>query len=205
MAEKPPSQASEKKLAKPDEVVKAIASLTEGQLLRLKESAKWKIRGLGRRAMGRDYQDLLNEAITRTLEGTRNWPKSTVDFMGCLIGTMRSISSNWAESFDPEEAALDSEVIINTEEGESISPINKAEAPGISQEDNLIAKQEIERIEGIFEKDETVLLIIEGLRSEMTGPEIQEAIDITKTEFETAMKRMRRKVREMEMGEETHG
>lgn len=204
MTEKSPSQAPDKEPATSDEVAKEIASLTDGQILKLLNFAKWKIKGLGRKALGRDHQDLLNESITRTLEGTRNWPKSAVDFMGYLFGTMRSISSNWAESFDPEEAALESEVVINTEEGKTISPINKAEAPGISPEDNIIAKQKIERIEGLFEKDETVLLIIEGFRSEMTGPEIQEAIGITKTEFETAMKRMRRKVREIKMGEGTH-
>ena len=148
-----------KNLATPEEVVKAIESLSDGQLLKLQRSAKWRIRGLGRMALGRDHKDLLNEAITRTLEGKRTWAKDKVDFPGHLIGAMQSISSGWADSCAPKEAAFESELIMNRD-GEFIRPINKATAPGIRQEDNIIAKQKIERVEGLFEKDETVLLIL---------------------------------------------
>jgi hypothetical protein len=45
-----------------------------------------------------------------------------------------------------------------------------------------------------FADDDVVQLVIEGLATEMKGPEIQAALGISQREFETAMTRLRRSV-----------
>ena len=47
----------------------------------------------------------------------------------------------------------------------------------------------------LFADDDDVTLVLEALAQEMTGPEIQDDLGISKTEYETIMKRMRRKAR----------
>src|SRR5262245_1076348 len=89
--------------ADPAEVQAAIDSLTEADLLRLEGYAIWRIRAIGRKALGRNYEDLLSESIFATLEGKRKWNKNNVDFVRYLIGAMQSISDNWGRRFNSNE------------------------------------------------------------------------------------------------------
>ncbi len=61
-----------------------------------------------------------------------------------------------------------------------------------------MARRKLDQIEKRFEGDERVLLILEGLATEMTGPEIKEALGLSQNEFETAMTRLRRGARNLE-------
>src|SRR5882724_572575 len=114
-----------------EEIDQAIADLTPAQLLRLKKFARWRIRGLGRANLGRDFQDLLQEAITSTIAGTgttregRHWNKK-VDFVKHITEAMRSISSHWKVQFDEQEAQLESDVKIVAPDGTTISPLDYA-------------------------------------------------------------------------------
>jgi hypothetical protein len=47
-------------------------------------------------------------------------------------------------------------------------------------------------------------LIIEGIREGLSGPEIREALRLSQTDYDTAMKRMRRMVRAMVDAEEAN-
>lgn len=183
--------------ATPEEVKEAIELLTTPQLNKIQNYAKKRIMVLGRRAMGRNYEDLLGEAITSALEGRRTWPKDSVDFMKFLIDAMRSISNNWLTSFKSGETFLESEVTIVTDDGNTLNPLHDAESSLSSPEDLLAAKQRIEQIEEFFQNDTIISLIIEGLCDGMSGPEIQRDLDISNTEYETAKRRMRRKVSKM--------
>ena len=198
MAEKLLRRIPEEKAATPDEVRTAIADLTTPNLLRLKKFASFRIRGLGRKACGRDGNDLRQEAVVDTLSGNRHWNKEAVDFVGHLLGAMRSISTHWGEQFDPDEARLESEVTRIAPQGKIRNPIDGIASATIAGERIISAKEEIEEIERIFAEDAVVSLIIEGLREGMTGPEIQDALGISQKEYDAAMKRMRRKVRGIE-------
>jgi len=137
---------------------------------------------------------LLGEALTATLDDNhRRWNKS-VSFVQHLLGAMQSISTAWRKNFDSDEASLESGITPASSEGEisSILPETPSTAP--DAERILIAKQEIEKIERLFLDDPLVLDVIGGWRSEMTGPEIQEALGISQTEYETAVRRMRRRI-----------
>jgi len=182
----------DEKAASQDEIQAAINSLTSAELLRLKGFAHFKIRGLRQASQGRDWEDLLQEACTATLSGDRRWNKS-VSFERYLIDAMRSISYAWRKKFERDEVSFVPEM-RQTAGGEEQSILLSipSTVPGVERVS--ISKQELESIEQLFNKDPLVLEIIGGLRSEMTGPEIQEALGITQTDYETALRRMRRTI-----------
>lgn len=201
-----------------EEIESAISQLSTADLSRLNQYAYFRVSGLGRFSKGYTKEALLNEALTRTLEGKRNWRKSAVDFVGHLIATMRSISSHWADesktdkenlhigqdsidSSDEEIAhrkeLLESEVLKETAEGELLSPINMAASLDPDQERIIAAKQLLERIQKLFSDDRQVLDVMDGLSCEMTGVEIQGVTGMTLNEYDAAIKRLRRNVRKM--------
>lgn len=185
----PSRRIPESAAASPDEVKAAIETLTKGQLVKLEKYARYRIRGLGRKALGRDHGDLIKEALAATLAGDRRWRKATVDFFTHLTGVMRSISSHWGEQFSPEEAYAESDLM--REDGRP-GPLQSiaAETPSI---DNVIdARQRLAQIERQFASDPAVPSIINGFRKGMTGPEIQLATGLSKKDYESAIKRMRR-------------
>lgn len=184
-----------KNAATRDEIIAAIESLTRREYLRLEQYARWRIRGLGRAAKGRDWEELLREAVSATYEGSRNWNKESVDFSRHLIGVMRSMSSHWRDQFNPDEAFLESEVIRVTPEGKTSNPVLEAASPAADPEQAIMDKEEVERLERIVSKNPLAWLIMEGLRDGMTGPQIREALEVSQKDYETAMKWLRRNIR----------
>lgn len=193
--EQRPRRIPDERAATPDEVRAAIDSLSEADHVRLEKFARYRIRGLGRRARGRNHEDLLSEAITDTLDPEkRRWNKE-VSFVRHLIGVMRSISSHWREQFDADEACLESELVRTSEQGELLNPLDLigSEAPGAER--IFEAKRQLEEIEKAVAGDRIVRDILGGMRAEMSPSEIREVLGLTPTEYETAMKRFRRHVR----------
>lgn len=173
------------------EILAALEALEPPDLLRLRSYARYRVRGLGWCARGRSHEDLLSEAFTATLAGTRRWNKSAVDFVGHLCGVMRSVSSHWAE----------------TKEARALEPadgafVDHVEASAPDAERELAARQEVERIVRHFEEDPLVLAIIDGFRKGLKGPEVQANLGIDQTEFETAVRRLRRGVEKLARAEE---
>ncbi|RME53451.1 MAG: hypothetical protein D6795_05360 [Deltaproteobacteria bacterium] len=187
----------EAQAASDEEIRAAIERLTQGELLRLEKYARWRIRGLGRKAGGRTYEDLLAEAITATLSGDRRWNKDAVDFFGHLKGAMRSISDNWSRKSGADEVFLDSELRPPTERQDDSSAVGRTATSMPDGERLLGAHQMLRRIESLFHDDPLVLAILTHLREGASGPEIQRKLGISQKNFETAMKRMRRKVRKL--------
>lgn len=176
------------------EVREAIGSLTDADLTRLGRYAWWRVQAIGRGARGNKQEDLLQEAIVRTLDSRRTWNRSAVDFIGHLIGVMRSIASEWAESLEAErhdEPLLESE-LVRDPDGTDINPFQSAvsHAPGF--EKTLEAQDRISVIRDFFRDDSEVLEIMEGLAAELKGPEICEILGISRTTYETVMRRLRR-------------
>jgi hypothetical protein len=184
----------EENAANKEEIVAAVEALTREERLRLKQDAQWRIRGLGRAARRRDWEDLLQKAISDTYEGNRRWNKESVDFSRHLMGAMRSISSHWRDQFDPDEAFLESEVIRVSPEGEQSNPMLNAASPAADPERALVAKEEVERIERIASRNSLAWLIMDGLSDGMTGPQIRETLEVSQNDYETAMKWLRRNI-----------
>ncbi len=178
-----------------------MEALGEADLVRLEKVARYRVRGLGRRASGRNHEDLLNEAIVDTLDpGKRRWNKD-VGFVTHLMGAMRSIASHWKEQSDADEPRLESKLVRTTEEGELLSPLDLAVSDAPSAQRIVEAKQQLEQIETAIAGDRAVSDILGGMRAEMSPNDIREALGLSQTEYETAMKRFRRHVRPSRQGE----
>jgi DNA-directed RNA polymerase specialized sigma24 family protein len=67
-------------------VARALAALTPSDLVRLKRLAQLRARVMP----GVEWDDLLNEALLRALDGSRQWPKE-VPLLAFLAGIMRSL------------------------------------------------------------------------------------------------------------------
>jgi len=79
------------------EIIRAMESLTDEDSERLEQVAINRIVRIGRRAAnGRTDEDLLQEAMTRTLERQRHWYPGNVAFVPYLVGVVWSIASEWA-------------------------------------------------------------------------------------------------------------
>ncbi len=203
MTEKLPVQAP----AKTATVLEATAAIEalysdKPKLHKLQQYAKFRLEGIGRAAEGYEPEDLLSEAVTRTLEGDRKWNKTAVDMVGHLIGVMKSLSSHMAESVGIRKVStyLESEVTQVTEGGDVVNPVEHHPSSRPGPDRILEAHQRVECIEQAFIEDKEVSQVIEALREGFSGPETQELLGISKTEYETRMKRMRRKASILDEG-----
>jgi len=124
----------------------------------------------------------------------RKWNK-TVTFVQHLIGAMRSISSHWREQFDASEPLLESEVVWTTEEGEVLTPLGAIGSDAPDGERIVLAKEEVERLERLVADDTVVADILSAMRVGTSPSTIRKALGLSVTEYETAMKRFRRRVR----------
>lgn len=193
----------EESTATPAEITAAMEALTSADLFRLRDYARWRVRGLGRKAAGRTETELLADAMNATLEGKRRWNKGRVDFVGHLIGAMRSISSHWRTQSKPvDEATLESDLLQRTDEGNILSPFDLVPSEDPPPDEQLEAnerqreaKGRVEAIEKAFAADPVISLILHGLRQGMTPSEVRAGLELSQTEYETAMKRLRRKMR----------
>src|SRR5262249_8131224 len=124
-----------------DEVRAAIESLSDADNLRLESFAMYRIRGLGRRSGGRTHRDLFQEAVHAALDGTRSWDRSKVDFVGFLLGAMRSISDNWNKRFKDCEPVLESELVRDGADGPAPSVLERVASAEPTPEDKLLATE----------------------------------------------------------------
>src|SRR5215467_5060969 len=73
-------------------VARALAALTPSDLLRLKRVAQLRARLIP----GLEWDELLNEALLRALDGSRHWPEG-VPLLAFIAGIMRSLVDGRAE------------------------------------------------------------------------------------------------------------
>jgi len=186
------------------DVIAAIESLSPEQFYRLKGFAIYRIRGLGRAAMGETHAALLNEAIASTLQGAeggtkgRKWAKNRVLFIDHLFGAMRSISTHWKEAYEragTDAEWLESELRSNKEEDGISWPSKKIVDPVADPFRRYVAKELLEILDNHFAQDDDALLVIEARKEGMTIPEIVDGLGLTKNEVNAALQRIRYFVR----------
>lgn len=171
------------------EIEAALTGLSSADLLRLERFARWRMAGLGREWRGSGHEDLLAEALTATISGERKWNKR-VEFVRHLLGTMRSISSHWGEKRGRgEEVSLP---VAGEDDREELSGEGRLASHEPPPDMEAVARIQLKEIESLFSGDPEVLAVIEGLRAELAGPEIQELLEISETEYWTTIRRMRR-------------
>ncbi len=173
------------------EVEAGIRALSDADALRLRRVADYRARMLVGLGLGMGAEDLLQEAICRSVSGKadrRRWSKK-VSFVKHLMETMRSIANHAPDELKggtvvavgSNDAAGESEGVVltsTTPDGLRVAAIN----------------EQIAVIAARFADDDEVGLVLEGLANGMKGPEIQQDLGITETQYETIMVRLRRGV-----------
>jgi hypothetical protein len=183
----PTKRASPDEHATDAEVEAAIRALSDVQLVRLGKVASFRARALAGLGFGISAEDLLQEAICRTIAGARHWRKTVVTFEKHLIETMRSISDH-----AHDELAGASVVPGTIEDDRGYLDGVPLRSAGLDGEWSAAAKEQLEKIAVIFANDDEVNLVVEGLAAGLTGPDIQADLKITQNDYETIMTRLRR-------------
>lgn len=194
------------KTATLEEVEDAIRGLSPADVARLEGFAAAKARALGVAGMDLDAAGLLNNALEKTLRGDRRWRPEKVGFVGHLLGVIRSDVSHHGEQVTRGRpvvsAAADSRRV--DDDGRVSDPVEDHAGDDPTPEREVAARERLAALAKLFAGDDDVTLVLEALAQEMKGPEIQDDLGISKTEYETIMKRMRRKARAHDQQEGSH-
>lgn len=163
----------------------ALRLVTEMDLLRLKSVARLYARGLPPEI---GWTDLLQEAFARVLDGSRKCPEG-LPMVAFLAGVMRSIRTEHyrrarrvAARLPRMLADLDLAGVLDREAGD----------PAPDPERSLIAMELLAEIYRLFAGDPRALQILEGLFEGSSPEQIRARYDMSKTDYDSTRKRMRR-------------
>jgi DNA-directed RNA polymerase specialized sigma24 family protein len=185
IANMPPiPQLADHRVLRPAETALALNLVSRMDFLRLKTIARLHARGLPPDVT---WDDLLQEAFTRVLVGSRRQPQG-VTMVAFLAGVMRSLrSEHWRRArrgLGSREVRIDQQRDLSREVA--------LHDPAPDPERSLIARQELSAIERLFAGDPAVRNIIAGLAEGRSAAQIRAATGISKTDYDSARKRMRR-------------
>ena len=154
----------------------ALNLVTAMDLLRLKSIARLYARGLPPEVA---WDDLLQEAMTRVLTGNRVKPEdiSMVTFLGGIMRSLRSdYCRRWRHGTKHDDPSTELEM----------------PDPAADPERALIAIEALDNIRILFAGDASALHIIEGLAEGLEPEQVRARHGMTRTEYASARKRMRR-------------
>jgi DNA-directed RNA polymerase specialized sigma24 family protein len=174
----------DKRDLRPAETALGLGMVSRMELLRLKTIARVYARGLPPDVA---WDDLLQEALTRIIVGARKHPEG-VTIVAFVAGIMRSLrGEHWrrVSGRGGNQAGRQDRIDDQSREIELPDP-----APGPEQ--SLSAQQELAAIERLFADDPVVLTIIAGLGHGLSAEKIRGAMRISKTDYDSARKRLRR-------------
>ncbi|MEO8316050.1 MAG: sigma-70 family RNA polymerase sigma factor [Pseudomonadota bacterium] len=153
-------------------------------LLRLKTLARLYARGLPPDV---DWEDLLQEALTRVLTGSRV-VAGEVPPVAFIAGVMRSLRSEHRRRFLRARRDAAAEQRGASVAGRDVEVRDTSPLP----ERVLSARQELAQICNLFADDPVVLGILNGLAEGLEPEQIRERLGLTSTAYDTARRRMRR-------------
>lgn len=171
----------------PVEVRQALAGMSDIDYVRLSKAAKYFAPGTSFAA-----DDLIQEAIRRLLDGSRNWP-TDVQLTTFLSNVMKSIV--WADRRQSKSRPL----IVPIESTGPFGQRNNVDASvqhSSAEEVVLIEGESDERINEVlrlFEDDEDASMVLMGLSDEMSAQEIRDELGLDSTSYNTIRRRIRRK------------
>jgi DNA-directed RNA polymerase specialized sigma24 family protein len=193
------------KAATQAEIVAAMESITDEDSERLEQVAITRIIRIGRKAAnGRGHEDLLQEAMERTLERRRIWYPEQVAFVPFLVGVVWSVASEWASHRkrnlrSPEYAAVESQITKEDDEGNPVSPFADLGDLRPTVEEAMIdaetkAEQEalLKAIEEHFADDENASLVLLAWQEGLAGPAIQRDFGFNETMYRSTARRIKR-------------
>src|ERR1700751_2765795 len=155
-------------------VARALATLTPPDLVRLKRLAQLRARLLP----GLEWDELLNEALLRALDGSRRWPES-VPLLAFIAGIMRSL--------------VDGRIWERRRQAER--PRAVREPPLVTAPDaRLHARQCLDAIVQFFAGDPDVLALIAGLVRQYLEGAGEPAPQLSRKRRDVARKRLARAI-----------
>jgi RNA polymerase sigma-70 factor (ECF subfamily) len=168
------------RVLRPTQMALALKLVSEMDLLRLKTIARLHARGL---PPDIGWEDLLQEALTRVLTGARRIPEQIAP-VAFIAGVMRSLrSEHWRRAGEMRARYAASDYRTREQALRDSAP---------DPERSLIAIEELKTIERLFADDPVVLRIIDGLGEGLSAEQIRTALALSKTDYDSARKRMRR-------------
>jgi DNA-directed RNA polymerase specialized sigma24 family protein len=188
------------RIIRPTETALALKLVTEMDLLRLKTLARLHARGLPPDV---SWEDLLQEALTRVLTGDRKVPRD-VSPVAFLAGVMRSLRSEHWRRFEAgrgggrgrRRAGAPSDYRAYRTRAAALRAVDRevgeAPDPAADPERSVVAMQELNAIERLFAADPVALGIIDGLGEGLAPEQIRSALGLSKTDYDSARRRMRR-------------
>jgi RNA polymerase sigma-70 factor (ECF subfamily) len=163
----------------------ALNLISEIELLRLKTIARLRARELPPDV---GWDDLLQEAFTRVLTGSRRLPEG-VTMVAFLAGVMRSLKSeHWRRALDGSGGRRTVQIDRAIEDSRDVELCDPAPGP----ERSLSAQQELIAIQQLFATDPVALRIIACLADGLSAEQIRDSTGISRTDYDSARRRMRR-------------
>ena len=193
-------QSKSEKVATVEEISDAIEQVSPDGWAKVYAFAKNRARFMALYGGSVDEADLVQEAIAALLQERRTWKPSQVNFVGVLIGAIRSIASNHkAKSLSSGYSIPESQITTTDEGDESEAPTALHADPRPNQEQTMIqAEREadnvlrIQKLYSSFDRDKEARDVMDGWREGMAGTEIMEVLEIDRKGYETIAKRIRR-------------
>jgi DNA-directed RNA polymerase specialized sigma24 family protein len=173
------------RVLRPAQTALAMDLVSRMDLLRLKSIAKIYVRGLPAEYT---WEDLLQEALTRVITGARVKPEGleTVAFIAGILRSLRADYWRRATRQSPGHEALR----IDHADGESLALVGADPEPSLERV--LSARQEVTLIHMLFANDPQALNILEGLAQGLDAEEIRRRARMSKTDYDSTRRRMRR-------------
>lgn len=174
------------------ELFEAFSALSDSDLLALRKAASMRLFG----TQYSEPADLIHEALTRCLDGRRNWPKA-VPFTVFLANAMKSIAD--ADRNLHSSRFVISSALLETPSrpdplGELGPKAPSAEDDCIALEDTRLAREQTEELKRFFADDPAALAVLSGWLEGLSSKEAIEAQCITPKDYDAGRKRLSRHI-----------
>ena len=165
------------------DIARAIHSLSDADLVRLKALARLWARGL---PGGVGWADVLHEAIARALDGSRKWPPD-VPVLAFLSGIMRSICDDQWRRVRHEQRLL-----VSRDDPNHGGWFGDQSDDAPDPERVVTAVEVLTDVYRLFEGDPLAMKVIAGMADGLTAKEICRVYGLSELDYDTTRRRMRR-------------
>lgn len=178
------SSPSARPMRPPDEIRAQIEAFTDVDWLRVRKAAEY-----WARAYSAEADDVMNDALERALDGSRQCPQDITIFK-FLSGAMRSISSGYRKA-----RTRRAEIHLVAEDGSLVvDPIddrpNAAEAAQSREQTERIKQAMV----GLFDDDLAAQTIVEGDMDDIEGEELRDLTGLDAKAFASKRRFVRRRI-----------
>jgi CheY-like chemotaxis protein len=178
------------------EVHRAYKALTPQEWVRLESYCRLCIVCLGRAALRREWNDLLQQALYRTALGARDshngrhWNRK-VSFAKHLKRAIESTANLWKRQYKEQNISLMSELVYCDSEGKECSPADDVASTQKPADQLLIEEERWKDFLLSFSDDPDATQLLLGWKSALTKTEIMVASALDNKRYDSAYRRVR--------------